>query len=173
LFGQKLKGRFTLIRIRSRDEEGEDENRWLLIKSADEFEFKENLTITRPESVLNKITSEDLENIEKGEGRDNTIFASQQQQQVEEEREFPTKVKPMLSTLVDEPFNSKDWVFEIKWDGVSSILFLCKTKEILEFQSGNGKLITHRYPELVRDLRSPPILSSSSHSAKSVKNQQF
>ena len=27
--------------------------------------------------------------------------------------------KPMLSSLADKPFNSKDWAFEIKWDGVS------------------------------------------------------
>ena len=25
--------------------------------------------------------------------------------------------RPMLATLVDEPFNDKNWVFEIKWDG--------------------------------------------------------
>lgn len=171
LFGQKLKGKFTLIKIRSRDRDVAEENQWLLIKSADEFESKENLTITRPQSVLNKITSEDLENVEKGEGSNNTIFASQQQyQQQEEGQEFPTKVRPMLSTLVDEPFNSKDWVFEIKWDGVRSILFLSKTKGMLEFQSRNGKLITHRYPELVRDLKSPLTLSSSSsHSAIKYK----
>jgi hypothetical protein len=24
--------------------------------------------------------------------------------------------RPMLATLVDEPFDSKDWVFETKWD---------------------------------------------------------
>ena len=30
---------------------------------------------------------------------------------------FPETVKPMLATLSDKPFNSKDWIFEIKWDG--------------------------------------------------------
>jgi len=73
LFGQKLKGKFTLVRIRSRDGDEEDENQWLLIKSADEFESKENLTITKPEPFLNKVTSEDLEDIEKEEGRAHAI----------------------------------------------------------------------------------------------------
>ena len=77
-----------------------------------------------------------------------TTVTSQQQQK----EEFPTKVKPMLSTLVDKPFNSKDWVFEVKWDGVRSILFLHKKKGIIELQSRNGKSITHRYPELVKAL---------------------
>ena len=59
----------------------------------------------------------------------------------------------MLSTLVDEPFNSKDWIFEVKWDGVRSILFFNKLKKILELQSRNGRFITHRYPELVTALK--------------------
>ena len=25
--------------------------------------------------------------------------------------------RPMLATLVDQPFDSKDWVYETKWDG--------------------------------------------------------
>jgi bifunctional non-homologous end joining protein LigD len=32
----------------------------------------------------------------------------------QQQEEFPAKVKPMLSTLVDKPFDSKDWVFEVK-----------------------------------------------------------
>ena len=58
----------------------------------------------------------------------------------------------MLATLVDEAFNSKDWVFEVKWDGVRSILFFNKIKRTIELQSRNGKFITHRYPELVKAL---------------------
>ncbi len=60
----------------------------------------------------------------------------------------------MLSTLVDEPFNSKNWVFEVKWDGVRSILFYNKAKGILELQSRNSRSLTHRYPELVDALTS-------------------
>ncbi|MFL6420744.1 MAG: DNA polymerase ligase N-terminal domain-containing protein [Nitrososphaeraceae archaeon] len=56
LFGQKLKGRFSLLRT-SR------ENQWLLIKGNDEFESKDDLTITRPESVLTGRTNQDLENV--------------------------------------------------------------------------------------------------------------
>ena len=25
--------------------------------------------------------------------------------------------RPMLATLVDQPFDSKDWAYETKWDG--------------------------------------------------------
>src|SRR5918993_1716101 len=57
LFGQKLRGKFKLIRIRSREEE---ENQWLLMKLADGSESGEDLTINRPESVLTGRTNDDL-----------------------------------------------------------------------------------------------------------------
>jgi bifunctional non-homologous end joining protein LigD len=68
--------------------------------------------------------------------------------------EFPTKIKPMLATAVDEPFTHKEWVFEIKWDGVRSIFFLHKAKPIFEIKSRSDKSITHRYPELIEPLHS-------------------
>ena len=57
LFGQKLKGRFLLLRT------SREKNQWLLIKANDEFvSTKDDLTITRPESVLTGRTNQDLEN---------------------------------------------------------------------------------------------------------------
>jgi bifunctional non-homologous end joining protein LigD len=34
---------------------------------------------------------------------------------------MPHKIKPMLATLVGEPFDRPDWIFEIKWDGYRAI----------------------------------------------------
>ncbi len=34
---------------------------------------------------------------------------------------FPERIKPMLATLVDEPFDRKGWLFEVKWDGYRAI----------------------------------------------------
>ena len=73
----------------------------------------------------------------------------------------------MLATLVDEAFNSKDWVFEVKWDGVRSILFFNKVQRTIELQSRNGKFITHRYPEIVTALQ---ITSSSQSDIKCEKS---
>ena len=28
--------------------------------------------------------------------------------------------RPMLATLVDKPFDSKEWVYETKWDGLDA-----------------------------------------------------
>jgi len=67
---------------------------------------------------------------------------------------MPKIIRPMLSTLVDRPFNSKEWVFEIKWDGIRSILFFDILKNQVELQSRSGQNITHRYPEIIRVLKS-------------------
>ena len=75
---------------------------------------------------------------------------------------FPRVIKPMLATPVDKPFNDDQWVFEFKWDGVRSILLVNKVKNILEVQSRNGKSITHRYPEIVDEIKKSLVSSNNS-----------
>ena len=57
----------------------------------------------------------------------------------------------MLASPLDKAFNNKDWVFEVKWDGVRAILF--KEKKGIRIQSRNGNDITKRYPEIVNSAR--------------------
>jgi bifunctional non-homologous end joining protein LigD len=54
--------------------------------------------------------------------------------------------RPMLATLVDEPFNSKDWVFETKWDGIR--LITEKRGNAVKLWSRNGIDVTARYAVL-------------------------
>ncbi|HEU0065058.1 MAG TPA: RNA ligase family protein, partial [Flavisolibacter sp.] len=49
--------------------------------------------------------------------------------------EIPTGIKPMLATKIDEPFNDKDWVFEVKWDGYRCISYLNNGKADLRSRS--------------------------------------
>ena len=37
---------------------------------------------------------------------------------------MPHVIHPMLATLVDEPFDDDNWLFEIKWDGYRAIAFI-------------------------------------------------
>ncbi|HEX6282608.1 MAG TPA: hypothetical protein VFZ67_10310 [Nitrososphaera sp.] len=60
----------------------------------------------------------------------------------------------MLAGHTDRPFDNKDWVFEVKWDGVRAILLQNKAKGITEIQSRNSKNITHRYPEITKAIDS-------------------
>lgn len=59
---------------------------------------------------------------------------------------MPSQIKPMLATLVDEPFSGPDWIFETKWDGYRSVCFLKNGKA--RFVSRNQIEMTPQYPEL-------------------------
>lgn len=53
---------------------------------------------------------------------------------------------PMLLEEVDKPFNSKDYIYEIKFDGARTLVF-ANSKEV-KLISRNKNDVTHLYPEL-------------------------
>ncbi len=59
---------------------------------------------------------------------------------------MPRMIHPMLATLVDEPFSSDEWLFEIKWDGYRAIAFIEKGK--VRLVSRNQNEFTPEFPEL-------------------------
>ena len=50
---------------------------------------------------------------------------------------IPRDVKPMLATLVDKPFDSEGWSYEVKWDGFRTLSYLEKGE--VEIRSRNNK----------------------------------
>lgn len=56
----------------------------------------------------------------------------------------PEGLKPMLATLVDEPFDSDAWSFEVKWDGYRALAYLGKEKNT-ELLSRNAKSFNEKY----------------------------
>ena len=68
---------------------------------------------------------------------------------------MPAIVSPMLAELgKSEPPSGKEWLYEIKWDGVRALCFIDSNRdsesahEILRIASRNGNDITLQYPEL-------------------------
>jgi len=59
---------------------------------------------------------------------------------------MPTIIRPMLATLVDDPFSDPGWIFETKWDGFRSVCFIKNGKA--RFVSRNQIEMTPQYPEL-------------------------
>jgi bifunctional non-homologous end joining protein LigD len=59
---------------------------------------------------------------------------------------MPASIHPMLATSVDEPFDSPDWLFEIKWDGYRAVAFL--EKGLARLISRNQNDLTAQYPDL-------------------------
>lgn len=59
---------------------------------------------------------------------------------------MPAAIYPMLATSIEKPFDSPEWLFEIKWDGYRAISFIENGK--VRLVSRNQNELTHRYPEL-------------------------
>ena len=56
----------------------------------------------------------------------------------------------MLATLVDAPFDSRDWVFETKWDGFRVVAAIEKRRVTL--YSRNGLIVSDRYMPVAKAL---------------------
>lgn len=65
-----------------------------------------------------------------------------------------TAIKPMLARETDIPFDDKDWIFEIKWDGYRAISEMSKGR--VRLYSRNGNDFTGAYPLVVQELKKIP-----------------
>ncbi len=63
-----------------------------------------------------------------------------------EKRAIPKIIRPMLATLVDEPFDDAEWFYELKFDGYRAVAFI-ENGEV-RFVSRNQNDLTGGYPEL-------------------------
>lgn len=137
LFGEKLKGEFALIKMKK----GGD-NAWLLIKKTDDFATSTDIT-KNDASVISGKTVDELE------GHSGHVNLSIQKYPLVKK---PWRVKPMLCTLVDTPFNSDDWLFEMKWDGYRAVA--SKHGDDLQLYSRNATDFRDHYPPVFEALRS-------------------
>jgi bifunctional non-homologous end joining protein LigD len=116
LKGKKLKGEFVLVHLKSDEKK---DNSWLLIKHKDEFaEDEYNSEDYTP--VAAKKASEKKANGKKKSDKVST-HNNYHIQIPAGTKKLTTYCKPMLATLTDKPFNDKDWIFEIKWDGYRAV----------------------------------------------------
>lgn len=51
----------------------------------------------------------------------------------------------MLAQSAERPFNSKDWIFEVKWDGIRAISYV---NDELSIKTRNNKELRYNFPEL-------------------------
>ena len=63
----------------------------------------------------------------------------------------PQWVSPMLATLTEDYFSSKEWIYERKWDGERCIAM--KKGEDVHLFSRNHKSLNVTYPEIVEALK--------------------
>lgn len=135
MHGKKLQGEFALIKM----PHAKEDNAWLLIKKGDSFATEKDIT-KEDESVRSHRKVDDL-------GAHNKLPKLDDYPKVAK----PWTVKPMLCTLVTEPFDRDDWLFEIKWDGFRAIG--SKHDDKLQLYSRNQLDFTERFAPVVEALR--------------------
>ena len=116
LAGEKLKGEFALVRTRR------DEKSWLLIKKKDSYATTADI-LGENRSVASHRTLEEIaEDEQEDDPRKISKIRLAEAQESENLKDAPVEamprgLEPMLATLVKEPFDDPDWLFEVKWDG--------------------------------------------------------
>ncbi|NGM63403.1 hypothetical protein G5B30_15945 [Sphingobacterium sp. SGG-5] len=158
LNGKKLKGEFALVKAHGREENG-----WLLMKLKDKHASKVDITKKDKSVVSGKTiaqvaaTSTNIYGSGKGASSEKKLKKETRQEEkaadpdAEAEEllkkakkgKMPDKLKPMLATLVDKPFDDPDWVYEVKWDGYRALAYI-KNGEV-ELSSRNIKSFTAKY----------------------------
>ena len=150
LAGTKLKGEFALVRTKM------DEKSWLLLKKKDSYATKEDV-LKENRSVVSQKTLEELVAAHPedapGPQKINRIRLREALESADLEdapvKPMPHAINPMLATLVREPFDQPDWLFEVKWDGY---------RAIAEIQDGQVALYSRNQISLKK--KYPPITES-------------
>jgi bifunctional non-homologous end joining protein LigD len=119
LHGHKLKGKFALIRDRSKGD-----NSWYLIKVKDTHVLKTDIT-KKDKSVVSGLTIEQMKNNtdarewQSNRGNDTSGDDKRAPSSIKQGKEAPMPAKPeaMNATLIKKPFNDPAWTYELKLDG--------------------------------------------------------
>ncbi|PSL49050.1 bifunctional non-homologous end joining protein LigD [Chitinophaga niastensis] len=148
--GKKLKGEFALVKMK-----GAKKNAWLLIKHKDKYAVDEyNSEDYTPERIkaqgIKEKATARLVAKKKSVIRIPTVVkesTARKAPAIARVEKIKKVYKPMLTTLITEPFDGADWLFETKWDGYRAIASVEKNKVLL--YSRNEKSFNKDYPPVV------------------------
>jgi bifunctional non-homologous end joining protein LigD len=138
LLGEKLKGSWTLVRMRDKD--------WLLIKHKDRFARTDLDIRSRTSSVLSGHTVGDL----KIPKRLDRVSAERLIPYGPAEKP-PGKLAPMLAASADAPFSDRAFLYEPKLDGYRCLAFRRDGK--VRLLSRRGLDQSAQFPEIVAALQ--------------------
>jgi len=114
LHGKKLKGEFSLVKLK-----GKDENAWLLIKKNDKYASDADV-LKKNKSVITNVTLEALA-LKSGKEKPLPEKLKAIKKKVTGDNALAEFIPPMLAGTIEKPFDKADWIFEIKYDGYRTI----------------------------------------------------
>jgi bifunctional non-homologous end joining protein LigD len=154
LKGKKLKGSFSLVKLK-----GRQENAWLLIKKEDKYAASDDI-LKKDKSVISKLSLDILEKKTAKEIADSKKKADNKKNRTEK-TEVPKKSnakkvplvfhKPMLAGLTEKPFDDADWVFENKYDGYRTLALI--NEDDVQLFSRNQISFTNNFKAITEDLK--------------------
>lgn len=121
IYGDKLNGEFVLQQLKSADQK----NAWLLIKKND--------SNASSKEVIG--------------GQEQTSNYSKTQKKTK----MPEFIPPMLAISMKDPFNDREWLYEIKWDGYRALAFIDPPAISLKSRTKHGW--NHQFPQIVENLK--------------------
>ena len=145
LKGYKLRGRWTLVKIKKAEKE------WLLIKERDAY-VRSPGDVFPEESVLSGLT---VEEVAAGTRHVSELREALAEAGAVKERVDVDKAGLMLAESRDEAFTKKDWIFELKLDGYR--LLASKRGNEAKLVTRNGNDYTEVFPEIARAIKAIPL----------------
>lgn len=145
LHGKKMHGVFSLIRIKGRDESGDP---WLLIKDHDQYvDPKYNIEKDNKSAKTGRTVESYAQDPKAPHWISSKKKAEPRRARRAHKDPVPQVKTPMLATLVDEPFDDDEWLFEIKWDGYRAICTVYEDGRVTLI-SRNGLDFLKKFPEM-------------------------
>jgi len=143
LHGYKLKGKWTLVKLKKGEKE------WLLIKEKDGYAATDGAL--PPESVLSGLTVEELK-----AGKDRAAPLEKALTRLKAPRRAVAveEAEPMLAATREQPFSKPGWLFELKLDGYR--VRAAREAGEARLVTRNGHDIAFSFPEIARALAALP-----------------
>lgn len=152
LSGKKLKGEFALVKASWRGNKS-----WLLMKLKDDEATTEDILLEEQSAVTGRTLDEITQGKKKTSTRSGhagrTAVPSKEKKTTRKKlsSKIPNGITPMLTTLVDKPFDQPGWVYEIKWDGYRALAFINDGR--VELRSRNDKSFNDKFYPVYKALK--------------------
>ncbi len=143
LRGYKLKGRWTLVKIKKGEKD------WLLIKEKDGYAATDGAL--PPESVLSGLTVEELK---AGQNRAAPVLKELARLKAPRRTVTAADALPMLAETREQPFSKPGWLFELKLDGYR--VRAAREDGMARLLSRNGLDLAGAFPEIARAIVALP-----------------
>jgi len=145
LHGYKLKGKWTLVKLKKGEKE------WLLIKEKDGYAAADGAGALPPESVLSGLTVDELK-----AGKDRAAPVVKELARLKAPKRAVTleEAEPMLAETREQPFSKPGWLFELKLDGYR--VRAGREGGEARLVTRNGHDIAPAFPEIARALTALP-----------------